>query len=124
MWQLLSNHNETLNIPEETAQAFLDQPRSDCFHFVVASPKHSISNGSKIETPTPQECQTVCRKTSGCKMFQWSPKIWKKSGQCRLKTMEPKWSRYEWYLLPDAVAGPPICTRKLVIFPKLYFENI
>ena len=124
MWQLLSNHNETLNIPEETAQAFLDQPRSDCFHFVVASPKHSISNGSKIETPTPQECQAVCRKTAGCKMFQWRPKVWKESGQCRIKTMEPKWSRYEWYVLPNAVAGPPICTRKLAFFPKLYFECI
>ena len=96
----------------DTASAFLDQPTSKCFQFVVAKPKHSLSNGSKVETSTPEECQSICRNTYGCKIFQWIPKIWKESGLCQLKALKPKWSIYEWYMLPNAIAGPPICTRK------------
>ena len=91
----------------------MDHPAPDCFEYVVASPKYSISNESKIQTSTPQECQAICRNMPGCKIFQWMPKIWKESGLCHLKTMKPKWMDQEWYLLPNAIAGPPICTRKM-----------
>ena len=96
----------------DTTSAFLEQPTSECFQFVVASPKHSLSTGSKVETSTPEDCQSICRNTYGCKIFQWIPEIWKVSGRCHLKTMEPKWSSYEWYMLPNAIAGPAICLRK------------
>ena len=74
---------------------------------MVASPKHTISTGSEIQTTTPQECQAVCRNTAGCELFEWMP------GSCRLKSSEPKWTRYEWYILPNAITGPAICTRKI-----------
>ena len=67
--------NFSFVITENTASAFLDHSTSDCFQFVVASPQNSISNGSYLDTSTPENCQSICRNTYGCKVFQWMPKI-------------------------------------------------
>ena len=98
----------------ETARALLDYPAPHCFQYMVANPQYSLSNESKTQAATAQECQAICRNMPGCQIFQWMPKVWKESGQCRLKTMKPKWTQHEWYLLPNAISGPPICTRKMI----------
>ena len=108
----------------DTARALLDHPAPDCFQYVVASPAYSVTNGSKIEASTPQECQAICRNLPGCKIFQWMPKVWKESGQCRLKSMEPKWTHNEWYMLPNAIAGPSICTRKIKNLSNLFLAYL
>ena len=111
--------NELFDAIVDTAKALLDHPAPDCFQYVVASPAYSVLNGSKVEASTPQECQDICRNMPGCKIFQWMPNVWKESGQCRLKHMEPKWTHNEWYILPNAIAGPSICTRKITSLPHL-----
>ena len=79
----------------------------------------TTGNGrSNTQTTNAQECQAICRNTPGCQIFQWMPKVWKESGQCRLKTMKPKWTQHEWYLIPNAISGPPICTRKMINLPN------
>ena len=85
-----------------------------CFKYVVASPKQSINTDHKIKAINPHECQAVCRNTAGCKFFEWMPTT------CRLKSSELSWTQYEWYILPNAISGPPICTRKLL---HLYYLN-
>ena len=98
-----------------TAKALLDHPPGDCFQYVVASPKHTIK---ELPTPNPQECQDMCRKTFGCRLFQWMP------NSCRLKSETPLWTRYEWYILPNAIAGPPICTGNIPLYAIIYNQFI
>ena len=93
-----------------TAKYLHDHPPGDCFEYVVATPAHTINTGSEIVATSPNECQNICRKTFGCKFFQWMP------NKCWLKSQRPRWTRYEWYILPNAIAGPPICTGNITLY--------
>ena len=99
-----------------TAKALKNHSPGDCFEYVTSSPNRFLSKYPRAQTETAKECQSLCRKTKGCKAFQWMPIVWNSSGDCNLHPEKQKWSRYEWYMLPNAVSGPPTCTSNNLIF--------
>ena len=90
-----------------TARALREHNIGACFDYALASPVYDIDKDANLQTETAHECQALCRNMDGCKVFQWMP------GSCRLKDATPKWTRYEWYILPNSITGPPICTGKI-----------
>ena len=91
-----------------TAKAIEAESRNGCFKYIVASPMYRINNSQTIEAQTPDDCQAHCRRTFGCQQFQWFP------NHCYLKDKAPGWNRYEWHTLPNAIAGPPVCSSNLI----------
>ena len=92
-----------------TAKAIQAESENSCFKYILASQKYGMNSSQVIEAQTPEECQANCRRTFGCQLFQWFP------NQCYLMDRVPGWNRYEWHTLPNAIAGPPVCSSKLLL---------
>ena len=92
-----------------TAKAIQAESENSCFEYIFASQKYSMNSSQIVEAQTPEECQAHCRRTFGCQLFQWLP------NQCYFKDRVPEWNRHEWHTLPNAIAGPPVCSSKLLL---------
>ena len=92
-----------------TAKAIQAESENSCFEYIFASQKYRMNSSQILEAQTPEECQAHCRRTFGCQLFQWFP------NQCYLKDRVPEWNRYEWHTLPNAIAGPSVCSSKLLL---------
>ena len=78
----------------------------DCRKLLFCHPGFITTTNKNVglTSDNPQECQNHCRKTRGCKLFQWTP------NQCYLKSKVPHCTKYEWYIFPNAIAGPQTCS--------------